>query len=183
MIYIVCDTETSSLLALEAAGQEAQPEIIEFAAIKLNHELLPIDALRFYLRPKGRIHPAAEKVHGLSTERLQNEKPFVAYYNELVKFFVGVTYWIGYNAPFDKHCLAWELQRIGKQINFPYPPYDICVMNYLEQQKGYRISLSNAYTETFGETFVDAHSALSDCEATAKLFRRLSPERIMNTER
>lgn len=178
-MFIVCDTETSSLLNLEAAGPAAQPEIVELAAIKLDAEFNQIGELHFLCKPKGEIAPGAIRVHGLDAERLKNEKPFVAFYRELVEFFIGSKYWIGHNTSFDKSMLLWELTRLGKQINFPYPPYDICTMSILEQQKGYRLSLTNAYNELMGETFTDAHTAMADCKATMKLFVRMMEQNMV----
>lgn len=181
-MYVVFDLETTSLLSLEAAGQEAQPEIIECAAIKLavgKAELHPVDTLQFKCLPKGKMHPSAEKVHGISLEMLANEKPFVAYYRQLAEFFIGTKYWVGHNCMFDKQVLQWELQRIGKSLNFSWPPYDICTMSLMEQQRGYRLSLTNAYAELLGETFADAHTAMSDCQATARLFMRMWEQKMI----
>lgn len=182
MSYIVFDTETTSLLSLEAAGQEAQPEIIELAAIRMDESFAITNIFHTRCKPRGNIHVNASRVHGITNEDLKDEKPFVTYYRQLAEFFLGAKYFVGHNSMFDKSVLAWELQRIHKHYNFPWPMFDICTMTTLEQMKGYRLSLANAYVEMLGETFVDAHSALADCQATARLFVRMWERKYINDQ-
>jgi len=173
MSIIVFDTETTSLLAPEIAGADAQPHLVEFAGVKINHQLQTIDQLNFMVKPRVPIPEDATKVHGYTDETVKGMKPFAAHWRILADWFLGATHCVGHNLQYDKLVLSWELIRIGKQLNFPWPPGAICTVEEIQKLKGYRMSLSDLYVELMGESFHNAHSAVADVQATAKVFIKM----------
>ncbi len=173
MSIIVFDTETTSLLAPEIAGQAAQPHLVEFAGIKLEEQLAVVDKLTFIVKPPVDIPEDATKVHGYTNDTVANEKPFAAYWKRLANWFVGATHCVGHNLLYDKNVIQWELTRIGKQMNFPWPPGAICTVEEIQKIKGYRMTLTDLYVELMGSTFADAHSATADVQATSEVFRAM----------
>ena len=173
MSIIVFDTETTDFLAPEIAGAARQPHMIEFACIKLNGELQEVDRLVILMNPKVPIPEAATKVHGYTDETVKSLKPFAAFWKQIATFFIGSTHAVGHNLLFDKNIVHWELIRIGKQMNFPWPPGAICTVEAIQKIKGHRMNLMDLYVELMGETFTGAHSANADVEATMKVFVRM----------
>src|SRR6516162_2007774 len=128
MNMIFMDTETTSLLAVEAVDLQHQPYIVEIFAIKTDEFFDQIATYHALVKPPIKIPDDVIKIHGIDNEMVKNEKPFAAHYKTLANFFLGVTYLIGHNLQYDKRMFINELQRINKQYNFPWPPKDICTV-------------------------------------------------------
>lgn len=173
MTIIVFDTETTGLLQARAADINVQPYLIEFHGIKLDFSFNVIQTLSFRCRPPIQIPDDAIKIHGITNEMMINERPFPSYFVSLAQFFLGCSLEVGHNCFFDKMILWYELIRIGKEMNFPYPPISICTAETSSKQLGYRQNLSDLHLRLFGTDFTGSHSAASDCEATMKCFVEL----------
>jgi len=172
-MIIVWDSETTGLLAPRAADIIHQPQLVDFYGIKLDESFNEISRLTFRCKPSILIPDDAIKVHGITNEDVANEKPFASHFVTLSNFFLGCEIEVGHNVFFDKMILFYELFRIGKDINFPYPPRSICSAEISSQQKGFRQNLTDLHTELFGMAFTGSHSASNDCEATMKCFVEL----------
>jgi DNA polymerase III subunit epsilon len=170
MNIIVFDTETTGLLAPSAAGQEHQPYLVEFFGIKLNKNFTILETLTFRCLPPIMIPEEAIKIHGITNEAVANCERFSAHYLKLARFFLGTEIAVGHNLMYDTMIIYWELYRMGKIMNFPWPIRPICTAEISSQQKGYRQNLTDLHTELFGVGFEGSHSASVDCETTAKCF-------------
>jgi DNA polymerase III subunit epsilon len=173
MTFILLDTETTSLLANEAAELDHQPYIVEIDCIKTNEQLEPFAVFHTLIKPPISIPNDVIKIHGIDNDKVKDQKPFAGHYRQLASFFIGCTHLIGHNVQYDKRMLIYELQRINKQYSFPWPPRDICTVEEIQKIKGYRLSLGDLHAELFGEGFASAHSAEADTKALLRVYREM----------
>jgi DNA polymerase III epsilon subunit-like protein len=104
---------------------------------------------------------------------LRGYKPFALHYKSLAYFFTGATHLIGHNLMFDKHMLRYELARIDKVTNFPWPVHNICTVEECVALKGHRMSLSDLHFDLLGETFQETHTAKADTLALRNVYRKM----------
>jgi len=173
MSVIFMDTETTALLAVEAADLEQQPHMVEIACIKTDIHLDNIEVLSQLIKPPIRIPGEVINIHHITNEDVAYQKPFAGYYRQIANFFIGTTHLIGHNLQFDKRILENELKRINKVTSFPWPPNNICTVEEILKIKGYRMSLSALYEELFGMQFVEAHRAEADTKALVEVFKEM----------
>ena len=108
MRQIFLDTETTGLYP--AQGHR----IIEIAAVEMINRRPTKNHFHYYLNPEREIDPAAQEVHGISLEFLQDKPLFGAIAQEMLDFITEAELII-HNAPFDLGFLNSELGRIGLQ--------------------------------------------------------------------
>lgn len=108
MRQIFLDTETTGLYP--AQGHR----IIEIAAIEMINRRPTRNHFHVYLNPEREIDPAAQEVHGITYEFLQDKPLFESISAQLIEF-VRDAELIIHNAPFDLGFLNAELGRIGLQ--------------------------------------------------------------------
>lgn len=172
---IVFDTETTGLPQKGNAPLESQPHIIEFAGIKLKDDTLEeVERLQFFCKPPVHIEPVITNITGLNDEILKDELPFSAHLLKLQKFFFGEWTMVAHNLPFDRNLFCYELKRIGKGTNFPWPPEHICTVEKSFDINGYRLKLSKLHELATGEDHINnAHRAMADTEALVKCVKYL----------
>jgi len=173
MSVIFMDTETTALLAVEAADLEQQPHMVEIACIKTDIHLDNIEVLSQLIKPPIRIPGEVINIHHITNEDVAYQKPFAGYYRQIANFFIGTTHLIGHNLQFDKRILENELKRINKVTSFPWPPNNICTVEEVQKLKGYRLSLSALHAELFGQGFEEAHRAETDTMALIRVYREM----------
>ena len=108
MRQIFLDTETTGLYP--AQGHR----IIEIAAIEMINRRPTNNHYHVYLNPEREIDPAAQEVHGITLEFLQDKPLFAAVAQDLIAFIKDAEVII-HNAPFDVGFLNSELGKIGLQ--------------------------------------------------------------------
>lgn len=172
---IMMDTETTGLLAPEAAPLEQQPHMVEFAAIKVHPKTLAEQGrLTFLLRPGARIPEDAIAIHHISNEMVRDALPFPGHYPVLCNFFGGQRAVVAHNLSFDIGVLYYELRRIGKVTQFPWPPTQICTVEATMGIKGRRLNLAELHEMLTGIPHKEgAHRGLADCEALLRVVREL----------
>ena len=169
MRQIFLDTETTGLYP--AHGHR----IIEIAAIEMVNRRPTNNHFHVYLNPEREIDPAAQEVHGITLEFLQ-DKPFFAAIAKDMMDFVRDAELIIHNAPFDVGFLNSELGRIGLQ-----PIESICakITDTLKMAKdsrpGQRNNL-NALCNHFGidNSRRTLHGALLDAELLAEVYMSMT---------
>jgi DNA polymerase-3 subunit epsilon len=109
MRQIFLDTETTGLYP--AQGHR----IIEIAAVEVINRRLTRNHFHVYLNPEREIDPAAQEVHGITLEFLQDKPLFADTVDEFLDFVSGAELII-HNAPFDVGFLNAELGRIERAI-------------------------------------------------------------------
>lgn len=115
MRQIVLDTETTGI------GPEFGHRIIEIGCVELVDRKLTGNHFHVYLNPLRDVEEGAFKVHGISTEFLQDKPFFGDVVQELLQFIDG-TEVIIHNAPFDVGFLNAEL----KHAKWPKPLQGYC---------------------------------------------------------
>ena len=169
------DTETTGLPQPSIIPLSGQPEIVEYAGIKYDDDLNEIGRLEFLCKPRIPITPQLTKIHGITNEAVQNEKPFAAHYKELCEFHLGVNRLIGQNLKFDITMLDLELRRLDLNRKFPWSPMHTCTMDLSSSTGRFeKKSLGFVYEQLFGEPIPGAHRAMNDVKAMMRIYKELS---------
>ncbi|AQX29963.1 DNA polymerase III subunit epsilon [Bartonella schoenbuchensis] len=109
MREIIFDTETTGL-------DKDSDRIIEIGCVEMVDRYLTKRQFHVYLNPQGVIIPdEVVAIHGLTNERLKNEKKFEDIADEFLEFIDGATM-VAHNASFDISFLNAELGRINKPL-------------------------------------------------------------------
>ena len=117
MRQIVLDTETTGI------GSEFGHRIIEIGCVELVGRKLTGHHFHTYLNPLREVDEGAFRVHGISTEFLQDKPFFGDIVQEFLKFIDGAEVII-HNAPFDVGFLKAEL----KHAKWPKPLQNYCTI-------------------------------------------------------
>lgn len=105
---IVLDTETTGI------GAETGHRIIEIGCVELIERKITGDSFHTYLNPGREVEEGAFRVHGISTEFLQ-DKPLFKDVAQSFLHYIEDAELIIHNAPFDVGFLNSELKRLGLQ--------------------------------------------------------------------
>ncbi|KEG21269.1 DNA polymerase III subunit epsilon [Bartonella bacilliformis] len=109
MREIIFDTETTGL-------DKDNDRIIEIGCVEMVDRYLTGRQFHVYLNPQGVIIPdEVVAIHGLTNERLKDEKKFDDIADELLEFIDGAMM-IAHNANFDISFLNAELKRVNKPL-------------------------------------------------------------------
>ncbi|UNE54242.1 DNA polymerase III subunit epsilon [Bartonella machadoae] len=109
MREIIFDTETTGL-------DKEKDRIIEIGCVEMVDRYLTGRQFHVYLNPQGVIIPdEVVAIHGLTNERLKNEKSFSDIVDEFLEFINGAMM-IAHNASFDIGFLNAELSRVNKPL-------------------------------------------------------------------
>jgi DNA polymerase-3 subunit epsilon len=106
MRQVFLDTETTGL------DPNQGHRIIEIAAVEFNNRQSTNKKYHSYINPEHEIDAAAEEVHGLSLEFLQDKPLFQDIAQDFLNFIHGAEIII-HNAPFDVGFINAELGRLG----------------------------------------------------------------------
>lgn len=178
---IIFDTETTGLQKATIVKLQQQPKIIEFAAIKIDDQTLEEkERLEFLVNPQVPISKFITKLTGITNEKLKQAQPFVNHYETLKNFFVGEKYVVAHNLFFDIQMLKFDLERIGKLDDFPFPKINICTANQTMKLRGFRQNLGGLFEYMFEVPMPKvAHRAMNDVEALTDIFRELIKKQII----
>ncbi|WP_455474149.1 DNA polymerase III subunit epsilon [Bartonella sp. B30(2025)] len=109
MREIIFDTETTGL-------DKDKDRIIEIGCVEMVDRYLTGEKFHVYLNPQGVIIPdEVVAIHGLTNERLKNEKSFSDIADAFWEFINGATM-IAHNASFDIGFINAELKRVNKPL-------------------------------------------------------------------
>lgn len=115
MRQVILDTETTGI------GAEFGHRIIEIGCLELVERKLTGSHFHTYLNPQRAVEEGAFKVHGISTEFLQDKPLFSDILQEFIQYIDGAELII-HNAPFDVGFLNAEF----KHANWPKPLEAYC---------------------------------------------------------
>jgi len=169
MRQIFLDTETTGLYP--AQGHR----IIEIAAVEMINRRPTKNHFHAYLNPQREIDPAAQEVHGITLEFLQDKPLFEAVAQDLINF-INNAELIIHNAPFDVGFLNSELGRIGLQ---PIKTFCDKITDTLKMAKDSRPGQRNnldALCRHFGvnNAMRTLHGALLDAELLAEVYMAMT---------
>jgi DNA polymerase-3 subunit epsilon len=169
MRQIFLDTETTGLYT--AQGHR----IIEIAAVERINRRPTNNHFHVYLNPEREIDTAAQEVHGITLEFLQDKPLFEAVVQDFIVF-ISDAELIIHNAPFDVGFLNSELGRIGLQ-----PIETMCakITDTLKMAKDSRPGQRNnldALCKNFGidNSKRTLHGALLDAELLAEVYMAMT---------
>lgn len=169
MRQIFLDTETTGLYP--AQGHR----IIEIAAVEMINRRPTNNHYHVYLNPQREIDPAAQEVHGITLEFLQDKPLFEVVAQDLIAF-VNDAEVIIHNAPFDVGFLNSELGKIGLQpIETSCAKITDTLKMAKESRPGQRNNL-NALCSHFGidNSKRTLHGALLDAELLAEVYMAMT---------
>lgn len=165
---IVFDTETTGLPAPARVPLSEQPYIVELGVvIIIGGEI--VDKVDQLLLPPIPIPPESTKTHHIVDSMVVNAPKFSDYYIKLNELFKDAHALVAHNASFDVAMLGNELNRIGKNKVFNWPPRIICTIQEYYPLFGFRPSLQKLYEYVFDEPLGQTHRALDDAMALAKI--------------
>lgn len=169
MRQIFLDTETTGLYT--AQGHR----IIEIAAVEAINRRVTDKHFHVYLNPEREIDEAAQEVHGITLEFLQDKPKFEEIVNDLLDFVDGAELVI-HNASFDVGFLNAELGRIERE-NIEHHASNI--VDTLKMAKDMRPGQRNnldALCRHFGidNSKRTLHGALLDAELLAEVYMAMT---------
>jgi DNA polymerase-3 subunit epsilon len=122
MRSIFLDTETTGLYANQGH------RIIEIAAVEIINRRPTNNSFHFYINPDREIDPAAQEVHGITSDFLHDKPRFKEIASDFIKF-VKEAILIIHNAPFDIGFINMELGLIEM------PPIEEAVADVIDTLK------------------------------------------------
>ena len=165
MRQIVLDTETTGI------GPEFGHRVIEIGCVELIDRKLTGKHYHVYLNPQRDVDEGAFRVHGISTEFLQDKPLFKDILQDFLRFIDGAELII-HNAPFDVGFLNSELKHVhwAKRLDAHCTVFDTLVMAR-KKHPGQRNSL-NALCKRYDvdNSNRDKHGALLDAEILAFVY-------------
>jgi len=169
MRQIFLDTETTGLYP--AQGHR----IIEIAAVEVINRRVTQNHFHVYLNPDREIDAAAQEVHGITLEFLQDKPRFPDIVNEFLDF-VADGELVIHNAPFDVGFLNAELGRID------LPRIDesgLAIVDTLKMAKDMRPGQRNNLDALCRHYGIDnskrtLHGALLDAELLAEVYMAMT---------
>ena len=192
-MYLIFDTETTGLprdYNAPVTDLDNWPRVVQLSwqLHAANGKLLSVQD--HIIQPDGFTIPFnAEKVHGISTQRAQEEgKPLaevLSYFNEDLKKTQVV---VGHNVDFDINITAAEFIRANQlqntlltiqKIDTKDAATDFCQIPGGRGGKYKWPTLSELHAKLFGVGFDGAHNAAYDVDATARCFFGLIQERVI----
>jgi DNA polymerase-3 subunit epsilon len=181
---LVFDTETTGLARFDLPlNHPSQPNIVQLGMLILDEKDEIVNEVGLLIKPEGFIISAEmTAIHGVSQERAEKYGVRIKFAIELyLHFFKCCDIIIGHNLKFDKFLIDCELSRLNVAGNGNYIKSEFCtmltttpIMN-LTQKNGRPKwpKLSECYSYFFNEPLIDAHDALTDVRACARVYKHL----------
>ncbi len=180
-MYLIFDTETTGLprnFAAPITDLDNWPRLVQLAWQLHDHTGKLLSSGNYIVKPEGFTIPFnAEKIHGISTKRAQEEGVELEFVlHEFRKDIDNAHFLIGHNVSFDEKIMGAEYLRkkissaiLDKpKIDTKDDGTDFCK---IEGSRGYKWpTLTELHWKLFGKGFDDAHDAAADVEATARAF-------------
>lgn len=165
MRQIILDTETTGI------GHDQGHRVIEIGCVELINRKLTGKHYHVYLNPQREVDEGAFRVHGISSEFLQDKPLFGDVVSEFLQF-VGGAELIIHNAPFDMGFLNSELRHVKwkKKLEEYCDVFDTLVLAR-EKHPGQRNSL-DALCKRYDidNSNRQLHGALLDAEILAFVY-------------
>jgi DNA polymerase-3 subunit epsilon len=165
MRQIILDTETTGI------GHEQGHRVIEIGCVELINRKLTGEHYHVYLNPERAVDEGAFRVHGISSEFLQDKPLFKDVVSDFLQF-IGGAELIIHNAPFDVGFLNSELKHVKwkKRLEEYCDIFDTLVLAR-EKHPGQRNSL-DALCKRYDidNSNRQLHGALLDAEILAFVY-------------
>ena len=185
-MYLIFDTETTGLPAnynAPPSDTNNWPRMVQLAWECHDATGQLTDARSYIIKPEGYTIPfAAEKVHGITTEKAMAEGADLLFVlGEFEKCLGYSSYVIGHNVEFDLNIIKAEHIRKGFQSRLSglvsvctkEESTEFCALAGGRGGKFKWPTLDELYNKLFQEGFDEAHNAAADVAATARCFLEL----------
>ena len=168
MVVTFFDTETTDLTMPKITPLNKQPRIIELGVISHHGgEETVIDTL---IDPGIPISSEITKITGIRNKDIRGKPSISEYIEQLRDIFAKSDAVVAHNLSFDKALVEYEFQRCGAGP-VPWPPLQICTVEYTEHLKGYRLTLDELYRWCFDKYPAGGrHRALEDARFTVEIY-------------
>ncbi|MBN1159198.1 MAG: DNA polymerase III subunit alpha [Bacteroidales bacterium] len=182
-MFLIIDTETTGLPGIYNApvtDVNNWPRLVQIAWMCYDHRGTFLKTENHIIKPEGYTIPfAAERIHGISTERALKEgkelKTVLEYFTEDLN---EASLIVGHNIEFDLKIIGAEFIRTSIPTKlFDVPSFctkegstDYCAIPGGKGGKFKWPTLSELYTRLFNENFEEVHNAVADVAATARCF-------------
>lgn len=175
---IVFDTETTGLPDWKAPSEsEHQPHIVEIAAILHSPDGAVIDSYSTIVRPGGwEITSEMAQIHGITHEMAMDTGiPETDALEGFMALYERASVRAAHNATFDDRIVRIGLMRyFGEERAdaFKNGTEKFCTCNHARGPVGLKKlpTLAEAYKHFFGEDLVEAHRAMPDAQACARIY-------------
>ncbi len=104
---LIFDTETTGF------DPTTGDRLIEIGLVEMEDKILTGNHYHVYVNPQREVPESAVKIHGLTTEFLQDKPLFQDIVEEFLAFVGGDTVLVAHNAEFDMRFINWELKNAG----------------------------------------------------------------------
>lgn len=171
---VLIDLETTGLTMPSVGDLSSQPHIIELYACKINDKFEVVGEIDTFIKPPIPIPQFITKITGINDFMVKDAPKFAAIYEDLARFFLGEEIMVAHNIEFDSTVLYYELLRLNKHRNFPFPPISHCTVEMSKHIKGHRLKLSKLHELATGTPHEDgAHRAKADVMAMLDCYKWL----------
>lgn len=170
MRALLLDCETTGLIYNHTVGLHMQPHVIEIylcdAIITKKGFTIDREFEQLIKPPQPLANKSAgprskktiESITGITDEMLKDAPPFAQVAERIFGYLEAAPLVIAHNASFDRECLDFEAERLGRSINWPRT---LCTVEQTLHVKGHRLKLTELYELFFGEKYA-AHRARAD---------------------
>jgi DNA polymerase-3 subunit alpha len=195
-MYLIFDTETTGLPAnynAPVTDTDNWPRMVQLAWECHDGSGKLMEAWSYIIKPEGFTIPfAAEKVHGISTEKAISAGVDLDYVlQEFEVFLDKAVVVIGHNIEFDLKIVGAEHVRMGFQSRLPGLSWfctkeestEFCALPGGKGGKYKWPTLAELYEKLFFESFDEAHNAGADVAATARCFFEMLRRDLINLKK
>ena len=172
MKAFIFDTETTGLTLPSNAELAAQPRVIEFYGVLIDHKKkAPLETLEGLYSPGHRLAPKITKITGIRDGDLDGKPKFRTLLPELERVLLLADRVVAHNLTFDMAVLDYEATRAD--LSLSWPAELICTVEATEYVTGFRLNLGALYERLFAEPMPNAHRAGADVTALVRVYRQL----------
>lgn len=162
---IVFDTETTGFVRASLSDLKLQPYMTEICAIKIDNSFNFIKEVSTFIKIPVPVPEKITEITGITDKMLENAPTFAEVYDDLANLFLGEEIMVAHNCAFDRDILKYQLMRMGKEFNFPWPKNHICTVEKSRHFKNRRLKLSDLHIMATGKPHENAHRAKNDVHA------------------
>ena len=112
MREIILDTETTGL------NPQDGDRIVELGCVEVINRMPTGRHFREYINPERDVPAQATRIHGLTTDFLQDKPTFAEIVEDFLEF-IGEDDLVAHNADFDMRFVNWELENLGLDLVAP----------------------------------------------------------------
>lgn len=181
--FTVLDTETTGI----NIDHENNPKfnrnkppanVIQLGAVKVNKNGSITDEYNQLIKPRVPIEPGAEKVHGISAEKVKNSPSMKKLLQDGLLERLSDGPIVAYNANFDVSLMNYEIREANKgskkhveEIDYSRVIDPFILVQRIHPYVGVSKKLTEQHKWFFGEDVEGAHDAVADVKATVNILK------------